>query len=461
MRMLGGPGVSPRLRGFAFGIALFCALTGPMTASAGTQSVTYDALGRVASVITTDGKQTIYSYDKAGNRTTVSVTTTATTPPTAPDQTMNWAIGGPPPAALSPSLGTGVTIVGVTPAQLGTSGFTSTTLTYTPPTGIIGGAPPADHFGYEVKNSGSGGLTASGVVTVTWTVGAPTAAPQSVTTPQSTQVQFNPINGQPNTTVTAITQPANGVAAIIDSGSEISYTPNGGYINWPATPPKSPDTFNYTLTNTENLSASNTVSVIVTATAPIAGPVSMGTAENRVATFGPLPYDSDPQYLPLSLISVGAAAHGTAATSPGNLISYTPASNYTGTDSFSYTIQNSGGGTASGTVSMQVGASLAVNLSATSWMWLKSGQNPPIQSNPIAATVSGGQAPYAFVWQFVSGQNVTSPLTPYAYSTYWNGSPHMNNFQYVSQWDVKVTDSNNNSVTSAQVTVTVEWDNGQ
>ncbi|MHB8531002.1 MAG: RHS repeat domain-containing protein [Caulobacteraceae bacterium] len=28
-----------------------------------TQSVTYDALGRVVSVITADGKQTIYSYD--------------------------------------------------------------------------------------------------------------------------------------------------------------------------------------------------------------------------------------------------------------------------------------------------------------------------------------------------------------------------------------------------------------
>ena len=36
------------------------------------ESTTYDSLGRVISVITDDGKQTNYAYDKAGNRTVVA-----------------------------------------------------------------------------------------------------------------------------------------------------------------------------------------------------------------------------------------------------------------------------------------------------------------------------------------------------------------------------------------------------
>ncbi|MGH7734956.1 MAG: RHS repeat domain-containing protein, partial [Gemmatimonadales bacterium] len=116
------------------------------TCPTATQCVTYDALGRVTSVITTDGKQTIYSYDAAGNRTSVAVSGTATAPPTAADQAITYTFGGSAPPPISPSLGLHVTIVGVTPAQLGTTSFTSTQLTWTPPATALAGT---DHFGYE------------------------------------------------------------------------------------------------------------------------------------------------------------------------------------------------------------------------------------------------------------------------------------------------------------------------
>jgi YD repeat-containing protein len=149
--------------GLALTIGVLGAVGASIAAWAQTQSTTYDALGRVASVITTDGKQTIYSYDAAGNRTTAAVNATATTPPTASDQAISYTFGNPPPAPIDPPLSTYVTIVGVTPAELGTTSFTSTTLTYVPGATAVAGT---DHFGYEVRDSRTG-LTASALVTVT------------------------------------------------------------------------------------------------------------------------------------------------------------------------------------------------------------------------------------------------------------------------------------------------------
>lgn len=186
----------------------------------------------------------------------------------------------------------------------------------------------------------------------------------------------------------------------------------------------------------------------------------MGTAENRNVTFDPRIYDSDPQGLSLTVTGVGAPSHGVASITGGSMISYTPTSNYTGSDSFSYTITNSGGGAASGTITMSVGAALAVQVSGTTWSWLKSENNPPVLSPPINGTATGGQGPYAYAWQFVSGF-ASSALSPNSYSTQWTGSPRENNIQYTAYWQLQVTDSANTVANSPQVTVTFEWDNGQ
>jgi hypothetical protein len=126
--------------GLALTIGVLGAVGASIAAWAQTQSTTYDALGRVA-----------------------SVNATATTPPTASDQAISYTFGNPPPAPIDPPLSTYVTIVGVTPAELGTTSFTSTTLTYVPGATAVAGT---DHFGYEVRDSRTG-LTASALVTVT------------------------------------------------------------------------------------------------------------------------------------------------------------------------------------------------------------------------------------------------------------------------------------------------------
>jgi outer membrane protein OmpA-like peptidoglycan-associated protein len=63
--------------------------------------------------------------------------------------------------------------------------------------------------------------------------------------------------------------------------------------------------------------------------------------------------DSDPDGDTLTIVSVGAPAHGTAAIS-GNKIAYTPVAGYVGTDSFVYTIADPKGLTSSATVAIMV-----------------------------------------------------------------------------------------------------------
>lgn len=81
--------------------------------------------------------------------------------------------------------------------------------------------------------------------------------------------------------------------------------------------------------------------------------------------------DSDPEGDPLTITGVSAPAHGTAVITGGG-ISYTPAAGYSGADSFTYTISDGHGGTASASVAVTV--------------------NPAAESNqaPIAINDNGG-----------------------------------------------------------------------
>lgn len=63
--------------------------------------------------------------------------------------------------------------------------------------------------------------------------------------------------------------------------------------------------------------------------------------------------DSDPDGDTISLVAASAAAHGTVAIA-GDAIRYTPAAGFTGSDSFTYEIQDSQGATAGATVNVTI-----------------------------------------------------------------------------------------------------------
>jgi len=94
------------------------------------------------------------------------------------------------------------------------------------------------------------------------------------------------------------------------------------------------------------------------AIAPVANAIAVTTASGTAATVNPLSSDSDPNGLRLSLTSINtptAPAHGTATFS-GSSITYTPASGYSGADSFSYTITNTANISSTGLINMTVQA---------------------------------------------------------------------------------------------------------
>ncbi len=88
--------------------------------------------------------------------------------------------------------------------------------------------------------------------------------------------------------------------------------------------------------------------------APVAAPDAYTVnADSGAALLDVLGNDSDPDGDALRIVSVTAAAHGTATISGGQ-VSYTPAPGYGGTDTFSYTVADAKGLLSSATVTITV-----------------------------------------------------------------------------------------------------------
>ncbi|HEY5071749.1 MAG TPA: Ig-like domain-containing protein [Caulobacteraceae bacterium] len=432
--------------GVLFAIALIAALwaCGPARA----ESVAYDSLGRVVSVITDAGAQTLYSYDAAGNRTLVSTThTVVDTPPTATDYGLSYTYGAAAPT-FDPRSDTTNPIVAIGTPQFGTASFTAGSVTYTPSTYPVVGT---DSFVYTVQTSGSPPLTASAVITVTLIDPAPIASPAAITVAEnSSATNFDPNPAHHPFTVSGVSAAAHGTSGF--TSTTASYQPAVNF--WGG------DGFTYTIHYGPSPSATAQVNVTVTATAPSAGAINIGTAQNVALTFDPRAYATDPQGLPLIVTAVTTPSFGTASVNGAVAVTYTPNSGYTGSDSFFYTVANSGGGTASNTVSVTVGGALAASVTPTTWNWHRFAGGNVAVSPAVGGSILGGQAPYTLLWQYVAApQYATTPTAPNWLSTQWTSTVPQDNNVYTSTWRLKVTDSQGAVAYSNQVSVNFEWDN--
>ena len=88
--------------------------------------------------------------------------------------------------------------------------------------------------------------------------------------------------------------------------------------------------------------------------APIATGDATGTNINTAASIAVLANDTDADGDALSPLSLTAPAHGTAVANANGTVLYTPAVNYTGEDSFTYSISDNQGGSAIGTVAVTI-----------------------------------------------------------------------------------------------------------
>ncbi len=163
-------------------------------------------------------------------------------------------------------------------------------------------------------------------------------------------------------TLSTHTQPANGTVSVNSNGT-FTYTPNNGYIG--------PDSFTYRCTDGALLSNVATVNITVV-TGPNVRPVANNDGYNateettlNVSAPGLLTNDSDADGDAMTAVLVTGPANGSLTLNPDGSFSYTPASNFAGSDSFTYTANDIGGPSAVKTVSITVAntndAPVAVN----------------------------------------------------------------------------------------------------
>ena len=223
-----------------------------------------------------------------------------------------------------------------------------TTVTYTPDLNYIG----LDSFTYTISDGQGGTDTASVTITVDPVNDPPNAVDDAASTPQDTPVVISVLDNDSdpdfNTlTVTLVSDPANGTAAITDAGTTITYTPDLSF--------KGPDSFTYTISDGQGGTDTATVTVSVNNQPPSAGDDTATTDEDTAAVITVLNNDSDPDLDTLTVTFVSDPTNGTAAITDANTtVTYTPDPNYHGSDSFSYTISDGQGGTDTAAVNVTV-----------------------------------------------------------------------------------------------------------
>jgi VCBS repeat-containing protein len=230
------------------------------------------------------------------------------------------------------------------------SGFNSTTgaFTYTPNANYNG----TDSFTFKANDGTLDSNVAAVSMTVTPVNDPPVAADGSLSTsanvPASGTVVATDVDGDP-LTYSVVDGPAHGTLTIFDSSTgAFTYTPAAGYSG--------SDSFTFKANDGTVDSNTATVSINVTANnhPPVARNDSAVTPEDTPIAVAVLANDTDPDGDTLTVSAVTQPAHGTAAINADGTVTYTPAANFHGTDSFTYTADDGHGGTASATVALTV-----------------------------------------------------------------------------------------------------------
>jgi hypothetical protein len=178
---------------------------------------------------------------------------------------------------------------------------------------------------------------------------APIAGDDSATTPEDAAVEIVVLlnDSDPDgdsLSITATTSPASG-NVVVNANGTVTFTPLAnfnGAVN-----------FDYTVSDGRGFSDIGTVHVTVTSVedVPIASDDAATTNEETAITIVVLGNDSDTDGDPIRVESVGGAQNGTVMWNADDTITYLPWENFTGLDSFIYSITD-GKGNSDGAVVM-------------------------------------------------------------------------------------------------------------
>jgi CSLREA domain-containing protein len=283
-------------------------------------------------------------------------TAVADTYTTAEDTPLNVAASGVLGNDSDPDAGDSITALLVS----GPSNAASFTLNangsfnYTPNSNFNG----SDSFSYKARdNNNADSNTVTVAITVTPVNDSPTAVDDTANTNEDTSVGVivlaidSDVDGD-SLTVSSVTQPAHGSAAINPDGT-ITYSPNANF--------NGSDSFTYNVDDGHSGSASATVQINVAPVndAPVAVADSYSTNEDTPITAvvpGVLGNDSDVDGNALSAFLVSGPSHGTVSFNSNGSFTYTPAANYNGPDSFTYKANDGSVDSNVATVSITVNA---------------------------------------------------------------------------------------------------------
>ena len=316
------------------------------------------------------------------------------------------------------------------------------TFLYAPTTNFNG----IDTFTYFARDSAHN-ETSAAPATVTITVNAVPDAPIANAAQVST-TEDTPING----TLTASDADGNSLtftqgsvfaahgSAVINPNGTFSYTPNSNYFG--------SDSFSFKVNDGTFNSADATVSVTISSVndVPVANPLSISLNEDTPFSGNLTASDIEGSTLTYSQGSV-VAAHGFATINPDGSFNYTPATNFSGTDSFSFKVNDGSANSADATVSVTVAAINDVPVAVP--LTLTTPEDVPLNGNLIGTdaetaslTYSAGSTPATHGLVSINPANGTFTYTPTA------------NYSGPDSFSYKVNDGTFNSL-DALVSITV------
>ena len=240
-----------------------------------------------------------------------------------------------------------LTVTAVGDGGNGTVTTDGVTATYTPDPDWFG----TDTFTYRVSDDLGAWCETTVTVLVRPVNDDPIAFDDIATTPRGTAVYIwvlgNDTDVDPDTlTVSGFTSGANGT--VVNNSIKVTYTPAPG---WTGT-----DTFTYTVSDGNGGFDTATVTVSVTSgpnRPPVAKDDTKTINEDTPATIAVLTNDSDPDGDAVTVSAVNQGAHG-SVTKTATSVTYRPDKDWTGIDSFSYSISDGRGGTATAAVVITV-----------------------------------------------------------------------------------------------------------